>query len=104
MQNLQPIHLSLSIRTMPSALLNVASTGQTDTQGGLSQCWQGLGMKYAGVLTDSCITRVLIWYSYGLRWWAPWHASTHFLVFLQCERSITNYERAKFQDILEMLT
>ena len=37
MQNRQPMHRSLSISTIPSSRLNVASTGQTFVQGGLSQ-------------------------------------------------------------------
>ncbi len=45
-QNWQPMHFSLSICTVPSASLWLASVGHTLTQGASAQCWQVMGKKY----------------------------------------------------------
>ena len=45
-QKRQPMQRSLSISTIPSCLLKVASTGQTFTQGGSSQCMHVVGCQY----------------------------------------------------------
>ena len=43
MQYLQPMQSFSLTRTTPSFLLWEAPVGQTDTQGGLSQCWHWTG-------------------------------------------------------------
>ncbi len=45
MQMRQPMQRCWSMRTRPSGVEKVAPTGQTFTQGGFWQCWQGTGTK-----------------------------------------------------------
>ena len=45
MQYLQPIHVCLFTKTIPSARLNDAPVGHTSTQGGFSQCWHIIGIE-----------------------------------------------------------
>ena len=45
-QNWQPMHLSLSICTVPSSVTCDAWVGHTFTHSGSSQCWHWMGRKY----------------------------------------------------------
>src|ERR1039457_3522812 len=89
MQKRQPMHRSLSIRTMPSSRLNVAPTGHTRAHGGLSQWKQGRGSQYGAVSSESCILKIRRYSrSAGMKWFLV-HASLHLPHPSQAARSMT---------------